>query len=242
MLIREIIKASTMNESVELSSTLRSIASEIGNPVTTVYDKMNDAAQKWSENHDSMDTFGFMEKNISSRWYNEHGSDLVSELHHLVDQAPSQASSALRRFLRDENSSDFSKLATMVTPILIQIGKDTGYEHLVRNAAAWQRQEQEYRQNLEKLGKYASSSSKRPKDQSSAYASMSPTRGEKVDQAAADRRALQATQKVQIERLVNTVLSSLPRGVAGEIRNAIAKDPNKLVALQRELSKRDIKI
>ena len=71
---------------------------------------------------------------------------------------------------------------------------------------------------------------------------MSPTRGEKVDQAAADRRALQATQKVQIERLVNTVLSSLPRGVAGEIRNAIAKDPNKLVALQRELSKRDIKI
>jgi len=242
MLIQEIVGRFRLHESVELSSTLRSIASEIGNPITAVYDKLKDSAQKWSESHDSMDNFSFIEKGISSKWYNDQGENLVSELYHLADQAPSQAASSLRRFLRDEKSTDFKTLARNVTPILVQIGKDADYEHLVRNAIAWRKQEKEYSDMLEQLATYAASSHKRAKSRPASAAAMADTRGEKIDQAAAERKALKAKQQVQIEQLVNSILAQLPKGIAGEIRNAIAKDPNKLHALQGELAKRKISI
>ena len=42
--------------------------------------------------------------------------------------------------------------------------------------------------------------------------------------------------------MVNDILRRLPKGVAGDIRNALAREPNKLYALQRELAARNIKI
>ena len=241
MLISEIISSNKLYESVELSSTVRSIASEIGNPITSVYDKLNEFAQRWSENHDTMKGFAVIAAGVTSRWYESAGENLISELHHLADQAPSQASSDLRRFLRTNNTK-FEALAKYVTPILVKIGQDVGFEPLTRNARAWWQQQQEYQENLEKYEAYASSSSKTPADTPAVGPSMSPNRGEKVDQAAAATRALKAQQQSQIEQFVNSVSNGLRSGVAGEIRNAIAREPNKLFALQRELSKRNIKL
>ena len=244
MRITDITNVTHLVESVELASTLRSIASEIGNPVTAVYDKLTEFAERWSETHDSMANFGFLEKNISSKWYAERGDNLIAELYHLADQAPSQASSQLRRLLLSNTKTDFRALAQNLTPILIQIGLDTNYNHLVRNAQAWQQQEKTFAHTLEKLDKYSASSSKKPSSASAdtSATSMSPTRSEKIDQAAADKKAARAQQQIQIEQLINSVLTKLPRGVAGEIRNAISRDSNKLVALQKELIKRNIKM
>jgi NADH:ubiquinone oxidoreductase subunit len=241
MKLSDLIDNVRLNESVELSSTVRSIASEIGNPVTLVYDKLNEFAQRWSETHDDMSGFRLLERTVSSRWYDSAGSDLISELHHLADQAPSQATYALRRFLRT-TVSDFREVGRNVAPILIQIGKDVRSETLVRNAIAWQQQEAEYTQNLEKYEEYAQSSSKKSKNKSAVAPSMSATRDATVDKAADEKRAMRAQQQSQIENLVNSVLAKLPRGVAGEIRNAIARDPNKLHALQSQLARRGINL
>jgi hypothetical protein len=244
MRITEITTVGHLFESVELASTLRSIASEIGNPVTAIYDKLTEFAERWSENHDSMKNFGFLEKNINDRWYNEQGDNLIAELYHLADQAPSQASAQLRRLLLSNTTTNFRTLGKNLTPILIQIGLDTNYNHLVRNAQAWQQQEKNFAQTLEKLDKYSASSSKKPSSTlgDTSAASMSPTRSEKIDQAAADKKIARAQQQIQIEQLINSVLTKIPKGVAGEIRNAISRESNKLMALQKELTKRNIKM
>jgi len=242
MRINEIINVDQLYESVELSSTLRSVASEIGNPVTAVYDKLKETAHKWSENHDSMEKFNFMEKNISNKWYHDRGENLISELHHLADQAPSQAASALRQALRNTHQLDFRSIGKKITPILAQIGKDTNYAHLVRNAEAWYQQEEYYDGTIAELDAYASSSKKRPAASAEPVPSMSTTRNDKLDKAATERNAQKAHQHHQIEQLINSVLTNLPKGIAGEIRNAIAKDNNKLYALHRELAKRHIKM
>jgi hypothetical protein len=48
-------------------------------------------------------------------------------------------------------------------------------------------------------------------------------------------------QQQQVDKIVNDVLKSLPSSIAGDIRNAIARSPNKLLALQQELKDRNIK-
>ena len=55
-----------------------------------------------------------------------------------------------------------------------------------------------------------------------------------------DRGRLQGTQAVAAEAVVNQVLSSLPEKVAGEIRQAISRASNKLLALQVELKQRGL--
>jgi hypothetical protein len=49
-------------------------------------------------------------------------------------------------------------------------------------------------------------------------------------------------QNAAAEDMVNQILRSIDKKAAGEIRNAIAREPNKLQALQRELNKRNIKV
>jgi hypothetical protein len=49
-------------------------------------------------------------------------------------------------------------------------------------------------------------------------------------------------QRNQAEEIVNNVLRKLPSKIAGDIRNIIARAPNKLQALQQELQKRGVKV
>ncbi len=55
-------------------------------------------------------------------------------------------------------------------------------------------------------------------------------------------KGVMGVQAAAAEDVVNQVLADLPKEVRGEIRNAIAKSSNKIVALQMELAKRGIKI
>lgn len=56
-----------------------------------------------------------------------------------------------------------------------------------------------------------------------------------------DRKQLSGKQNSAAEDMVNAILGSLPSRIAGDIRNAIARSPNKLQALQREMAARGIK-
>jgi len=242
MRINEIV-GKPVFESVSLPSTLKIVASSIGNPVTAVYAQLNELAQRWSEKHNNMrGFFRLIEPGVESRWFDQQGSELVSHLHHLADQAPSQAAAALRSFLRDVDQMSFRQMASKLTPILIQIARDCNSEHLQRNAQEWRKQEMEYEQDLAEYAKYAESDYKQSPMKKGAGPSMSDTRSTKVDLAAAERRAELARQRSQAEDMVNDILRRLPKGVAGDIRNALAREPNKLYALQRELAARNITI
>jgi len=241
MRIVEIIDG-VMLESVSLASTLKLLASDIGNPVTELYSKLESMAQKYAENNDSMGGFRLLEKGVISKWLNEDGKNLISHLHHLADQAPSQSSSALRMFLREPSAENLRHMAEALTPILVKIGKDTNYEHLARNALAWHKQDLAYQDVLDRLDDYAKSDKKRSKDKTATGLSISDKYAEKKDKETAEKKAAHAKSQTQAEQLVNAVLRALPSGVAGEIRNAISRDNNKLVALKRELDRRNIKM
>jgi hypothetical protein len=49
-------------------------------------------------------------------------------------------------------------------------------------------------------------------------------------------------QRMAVDSIVHATLKRLPTSVSGEIRNAIARSSNKLMALQQELNKRGIKL
>lgn len=55
------------------------------------------------------------------------------------------------------------------------------------------------------------------------------------------RKQLSGQQGSAAEDMVNAILGSLPPRIAGDIRNAISRSPNRLQALQRELTARGIK-
>ena len=240
MLIKE-LKPAAINESIELASSLRSIASTIGNPVTAVYNKLEEFAQRWSESHDSMRGFKMVENGVYRRWFEQHGDSLIAELLQLADQAPSQAAAALRRELRTPEMN-FRKFGVKIVPILIQIGRDCDYQHLTRNAIAWRKQEQEHEYYMTQLEKYAQSATKKSTGSPSRGSIMSPDRSQRLDRAAEQRRELRGQQQINADALVNNVLMQLSPRVANEIRNAIERDPNKLYALQRELTRHNIKI
>lgn len=66
-------------------------------------------------------------------------------------------------------------------------------------------------------------------------------REQKQREKAGEKQAA-SSQRSQAEDIVQQVLNSLPKNVAGEVRNAIARSDNKLLALQQELHKRGITV
>ena len=93
--------------------------------------------------------------------------------------------------------------------------------HLEKNANAWNQANREL---------WAKFSSSEPKEE--------PVKTSTENKPAVKSATPQ--QNVQAEQMINAILASLPGGIAGEIRNAIARSPNKLQALQAEIARRGI--
>lgn len=62
----------------------------------------------------------------------------------------------------------------------------------------------------------------------------------KEKQVAKQKKSERGSQAQQAEQLVNSVLASLPKDVAGEIRQTVQRSGNPLAALQAEMSKRGL--
>ena len=144
------------------------------------------------------------------------------ELRHLTQQAP-KYSAPLNNFLSGM-PKNFSAIAKELPEILMTMGKKMGNKELEEKAAAWIRTRAQYQRFLDNLESQEDDddnvSSIRAKDK--------------------DSKATVGAQTDQAEKLVSDILKSLPGNVAGDIRNAIARSPNKLLALQQELAKRKI--
>jgi len=216
-----------LDEGPSLPSTLKSIATN-GEPITQLYGKLKAMAKRWVDNNGSLKGFHRNAAGQSAQWFNNfYFNKLQNDLYALVKQAPKYAP-PLIAFLKDasedrERHINFTEISGSLPPILFQIGKRMGDESLARFAHSWKARKDEYDSYLSQLESEADSD-------------------DEFDMPVAkpEKSKMPGQQNAQAEQIVNSVLSKLPKNIAGEIRNAIARAPNKIQALHQELTKRKI--
>ena len=217
----------SLGEGPSLPSTLKSITTN-GEPITQLYGKLKAMAKRWVENNGSLKGFHRNAAGQSAQWFHNFYFDkLQADLYALAKQAPRYAV-PLIDYLKDasedrESRITFTEISRSLPPILFKIGKQMGDHSLTQFAYSWNSRREEYESYLAKL---------------EAEADM----GDEYDEPAVkpEKSKVPGQQNAQAEQIVNDILAKLPKKVAGDIRNAIARAPNKLQALQQELSKRKI--
>jgi hypothetical protein len=219
-----------LGESTSLPTTIKAITNDIGEPVGMVYDTMKFMAKKYHANHGEINRgFNMVAAGVGGRWIQKfYVNKLHNELYDLC-KYNSKRTVDLQEFLRGreingkiELERSFKNISQELPPILAKIGQYLDAPQLVKNAQRWMQRREEYEAYLDRLDSdeydEPAVKHKAPKD---------PTVGQ---------------QHSQVDQIVNQVLSKVPSKVAGEIRNAIARNPNKLQALQSELQKRNIDV
>lgn len=219
-----------LGESTSLPTTLKAIINDIGEPVGMVYDTMKFMAKKYYDNHGEINRgFNMVAAGVGGRWIQKfYVNKLHNELYDLC-KYNTRRTVELQEFLRGreingkiELERSFKNISQELPMILAKIGQHLDSPQLVKNAQRWMQRREEYEAYLDSLDDSGydepAIKHKAPKD---------PTVGQ---------------QHSQVDQIVSHILSKVPSKVAGEIRNAIARNPNKLQALQAELKKRNINV
>jgi hypothetical protein len=217
----------SLGEGPSLPSTLKSITTN-GEPITQLYGKLKAMAKRWVENNGSLKGFHRNAAGQSAQWFHNFYFDkLQADLYALSKQAPRYAV-PLINYLKDasedrESRITFTEISRSLPPILFKMGKQMGDHSLTQFAYSWNSRREEYESYLVKL---------------EAEADMDDEYDE--PEVKPEKSKVPGQQNAQAEQIVNDILAKLPKKVAGDIRNAIARAPNKLQALQQELAKRKI--
>jgi lysozyme len=220
-----------LEEGTSIESTLRAIINDIGEPITSVYDTMKFQAKKYMENHGELGRgFRMVAAGVGGRWVqNMYFGRLQNELYDLCKYNP-RRTAELQDFLRGvetkgelDSKRSFGSIANGLPEILAKIGQQLNAQQLTKNAQRWIQNKAAYEQYIAKLESEADDDYDEP-------AQVKPPKSTAVGQ-----------QNTQVDQIVNNVLSKLPSRIQGDIRNAIARAPNKLQALQAELAKRGVK-
>jgi len=217
----------SLGEGPSLPSTLKSITTN-GEPITQLYGKLKAMAKRWVENNGSLKGFHRNAAGQSAQWFHNFYFDkLQADLYALSKQAPRYAA-PLINYLKDasedrESRITFTEISRSLPPILFKMGKQMGDQSLTQFAYSWNSRREEYESYLAKL---------------EAEVDMDDEYDE--PEVKPEKSKVPGQQNAQVEQIVNDILAKLPKKVAGDIRNAIARAPNKLQALQQELVKRKI--
>jgi len=219
-----------INEGTSIESTLRAIINDIGEPITSVYDTMKFQAKKYIENHGELGRgFRMVAAGVGGRWVqNMYIGRLHNELYDLT-KYNTRRTVELRNFLRGEESDgeiemkrSFGNLANNLPPILAKLGEQLNAPQLTRNAQRWMQNKAEYERYLMDL----------------------EAEGDEPDDIPVKSQAPKSNavgqQNAQVDSIINNVLGKVPKSIAGDIRNAIARAPNKLAALKAELDRHNI--
>ena len=222
----------SMEESISLNTTVRAIANDIGEPITSLYATLKKMAKQYYDNNGDLKRFGLVAAGVGSRWFQQYYvNKMQTDLYDLTRQSPTHAAE-LKQFLRGKMIKDnlvmpksFSDLTKDLPEILARMGSKMGAEELKNNAKLWVHNKQDYEDFINKLV-----NGKGDDDEQDTPATVD----------APSKDALLGKQRNHAEEIVNDVLRKLSSSVAGDIRNAIARAPNKLQALQQELQRRKI--
>jgi hypothetical protein len=217
----------SLAEGTSIESTLRAVINDIGEPITSVYDAMKFQAKKYVDNHGELDRgFRMVAAGIGGRWVqNMYVGRLQNELYDLC-RYNTRRTVELKEFLRGveidgelEMKRSFGNIANNLPRILAKLGQHLDAPQLTKNANRWMQNKAAYEEYIANL-----------EAEDDDY--------EEPASAKAPKSNVIGQQNVQVDQIVNSVLSKLPSRIQGDIRNAIARAPNKLQALQAELQKR----
>jgi hypothetical protein len=217
-------------EGTSIDSTLRAIINDIGEPITSVYDTMKFQAKKYMENHGELGRgYRMVAAGVGGRWVqNMYIGRLHNELYDLC-KYNTRRTVDLKDFLRGEEADgeiemkrSFGNLANNLPPILAKLGEQINAPQLTRNARRWMQNKAEYERYLMDLEAEGD-------DETDDEPVIKPPKSNVVGQ-----------QNAQVDQIVNDILSKIPKHIAGEIRNAIARSPNKLSALKQELNRHHV--
>jgi hypothetical protein len=225
-LIQRMEEDTSLEEGPSLPSTLKSITTN-GEPIAQLYGRLKAMASRWMDNNGRLKGFHRNAAGQSAQWFNNfYFNNLQADLYALAKQAPKHAAPLLD-FLKDasedrENRINFTEISRSLPPILIRMGQKIGDEGLVRFATNWNARREDYESYLDSLE----------------YQTDNDDTDKPVVKP--EKNKMSGQQNAQVEQIVNSVLAKLPKKISGEIRNAIARSPNKLQALHQELTKRNI--
>ena len=218
-----------ISESTSLKTTLKAIVNDTGEPVTATFETLKYLAKRYVNAHGELDRgWRMVAMSTGAKWTEKFYKDkLKNELYDLVKYRPNDTAD-LKDFLRGveiggelETKRSFSNISNTLPEILADLGYRLQEPQLIKNAQRWVKNLKDYHAYLASL----------EADDDDDYSAPAPTKS-----------TLPGQQNAQVEQLVNDLLSKLPKNVAGDIRNAIARSPNKLQALQQELTRRNIAI
>lgn len=242
MRIHEII-----TETFALKNTMAAVAADIGNNVTNTFDELKKSAGNFYGNRGDLAGWEFIGASIEARtWWDRiwaprtdpkrmgprASSGLQGELYDLARQA-GRSGKPLQDLLREMivARGNFTSLAHRLIPILRNIAREHENKTLETRVDRWQAQLEDYEQWIGDL--IQREAPRRSKKTVSKDVETPSVRNEPS--------ALPG-QNAAAEKIVNNVLQSLPAGIAGDIRTAIARSSNKIQALRAELQKRGISV
>lgn len=221
------IKKFQINENITTDSAIKNIVA-INDTIGKVYRDLKSMAQNWFENYGNIKGFQRNAGGVGKRWYDSfYFNKMDRDLRTIYMQNPRKAAELAEFFNIEKDRRghlSFKDIGQNLPQILAKVGKNLGREDLENFGKNWQAVYDNFQVFIADLE--ASSDSDEDED-----LPVEPPRDNYIGR-----------QNVAVEEIVNRVLNSLNKKVAGEIRNAIARDPNKLQALQRELARRNINL
>ena len=219
-----------VDESTSVDSSLKIVINDIGEPITAVYDKLKFMAKRYVHDHGELNRgWKMVEMGEGARWVqNMYNAQLKGALYALTKYIPKRTGD-LQQFLagREVNGEiemkrSFNNISNELPEILAKVGNYIESPELSNAARRWMQNKTEYENYLSSL-----------EDDDDDYDTPS---------VKPEKSKLPGQQNAQADQIVNDILKKLPSKVAGDIRNAIARTPNKLQSLQSELQKRGVSV
>ena len=223
-----------LNEGTDIKSTVRAITNDIGTPISDLFDRIKYSVQRLVDNNGVEDDgkingLGLVVGGETGRWINIYWSGkLENELYDLIRYAPTQTQQ-LKNFLQNNEKKNFGALTENLPQILKDIANKLQQRSMYDNAAAWEQSYKSYQRFLDRVRAEAEDYG------SSAYDRIESPKTKNEPNPVSQ-------QNVTIEAIINDALGRIDKKQAGEIRNAISKSGNKLMALQQEFRKRGIEL
>lgn len=262
MKIREIIF-----EAISKELTLTSINSAI-NSLSTVYSELTVAAENYfTMSYDPADdynpktgkkkrtnVFALPMSSITRKWMRDvFEKSFRDDLYDLVKFYPNQSTQLkqyLKSSLEDPGLLKFNELAVKMPSILKEIGEKIGNKNLVNKAQKWDDMHSEFiwyaAELKDEVDKEWGGSGGKEYARSSASSGPDEEklRQEKERQEREASKQLSGSQRNQADIIADQTISRIRqqhgKGVADSIRQEIAKSDNKLMALQKAISSRNL--
>jgi hypothetical protein len=213
-----------ITENVSVSASQKNIVDILTTELPQLYHRLTIMAEKMHYNKGNLAGFKLVSGGQKSAWFHDvYFTRFKAALYNFAKSLPHGLRSDLQGFL-GTHDKNFSSIEEQLLDKLLKIANGTKNQKLKDGVLASIHARDRF---IKKLGNLESDS------------------GDEDDEVVSRPKARDTEagkQNAAVEEIINDVLGRIDKKQAGEIRNAISKQGNKLLALRQELNKRNIKV